>query len=69
MSGYACGLSFADFDGGSSEVNQTLNETGFGGRPAEGVPEALPRFVSLPVETRVVEVKGCLLYTSDAADE
>jgi len=58
VSAYTCGLPFADFDGGGSEVNQTLDETGFGSRPAEGVPEALPHFMSLPVETPAIEVDG-----------
>jgi hypothetical protein len=58
VSGYADGLSFADFDGGGSEVNEPLDEKSFGGRPVEGVPEALPHFMSFPVETRVEEVEG-----------
>jgi hypothetical protein len=58
VSGYACGLSFTDFDGGGSEVNEPLDEKSFGGRSAKGVPEALPHFMSFPIETRVVEVEG-----------
>jgi hypothetical protein len=58
VSGYACRLSFTDFDSGGSEANEPLDELGFGGRPAKCVPEALPHFMSFPVETRVVEVDG-----------
>jgi hypothetical protein len=58
VSGYACRLSFADFDGGGGEVNEPLDEKSFGGRSTQGVPEALPHFMSLPVEARVEEVEG-----------
>ena len=56
--GYAIGFALADLHGGSSEVNEPLNEPGFWSGSAQGVPETLPCLVRLPVPAAVKEVQG-----------
>lgn len=50
------GLSLADFHTGRREVNEPLDELGLGSRPAEGVPESFPGFMSFPVKASVEEI-------------
>jgi len=56
--GDARGLSLPDLHGRGGEMDQSLDEPGLGTRAAQGVPEALPRFVGLPIETLVEEIQG-----------
>ena len=49
---------FADLHGGGGKVNEPLDEPGIGSRPAKGVPETLPDFVSFPGVAVIEQVEG-----------
>jgi hypothetical protein len=54
----ACWFSFANLDCSSSEVDETLDVSGFWGRSAKRVPDVLPGFVCFQGEAGDKEVEG-----------
>jgi len=53
MGFHSCRLAFPNLHAGSSEMNESLNALGLGSRSAEGMPEAVPRLMGLPVKTGI----------------
>jgi len=58
MPSYSRRPALPDLHAGGSQMDEPLNEPGFGGRAAQGVPKAFPSLVSLPIKAPVEEIQG-----------